>query len=153
MIGRNVGNLLLPKLIPMKITDYFLTPKDIREFRKSITRRDLIGYALVLVVLVLSSKLLSFEGGVFITFLFSLFYWHIDSRFSIKCAIVCFVAVPIFLIISKHSFTVNENWAERVAVWAFYFLSIGVIKQIWEYMNESKIKSHKVESVEKRKNE
>ncbi len=143
MIGRNAGNLLLPKLIPMKITDYFLTPKDIREFRKMITRRDLIGYALVLAILVLFSKLLNFEGGVFLTFIFLLFYWRIDSRFSIKCAIVCLVAVPIFLIISKHSFTVNENWAERVAVWAFYFLSIGVIKQIWEYMRESKAKTEK----------
>lgn len=137
MIGRNAGRLKLIHIL-MKISDYILNYRDIRDWFKSITLRGWKGAVCSLIVIIAGSKLFGFEGGVFLTFAFILFYWHIDSRTAIKYSLICMVAIPILLIISKNSFTVTEDWAETVAVWAFYFLSIGVIKQIWEYKLESK---------------
>lgn len=135
MSGKSEERLKLI-LIPMKISDYIFTYSDIRELLKNMTPRDWMGVGILLVPLVAGSFVFGIEGGIFLTFAFVLFYWKVDSRFSIKCAIPCMIIIPVILIISNHSFTITTDWAERVAVWAFYFLSIGVIKQIWEYRLE-----------------
>ncbi|PID52291.1 MAG: hypothetical protein CR972_02340 [Candidatus Moraniibacteriota bacterium] len=75
----------------------------------------------------------------FWTFFLSLFYWHIDSRVSIGGALACLLAIPVLLIAENNFGYINGGvWAEEVAVWAYFFLVIGVVKQIYEYIWESK---------------
>ncbi|QQR50349.1 hypothetical protein IPF86_00290 [Candidatus Nomurabacteria bacterium] len=123
-----------------RLTDYLLTPGDVYGWLTTLHKRDYIGAGLVALVVVLGTVVLSFEGGVFLAFATALFYWHIDSRFAITCALVCLILIPILLILTKFMFVITDATAERVATFAFYFLSIGVIKQIWEYSREAKAK-------------
>ncbi len=72
-------------------------------------------------------------------FFFVMFWWQIDSRVSIGGALVCLVIIPFLLVLgNKEIFLKGEAWAEVVAVWAYFFLVIGVAKQIWEYKKEAK---------------
>ena len=68
-------------------------------------------------------------------------YWRVDSSISIVLALVGFVCVPILLILyNKNILFQGEILSERVAVWAYYFLVIGIVKQIFEYLFESRNK-------------
>ncbi len=123
-----------------RLTDYLLTPGDVYGWLTTLHKRDYVGAGLVVLVVALGTVVLSFEGGAFLAFATALFYWRIDSRFAITCALVCLILIPVLLILSKFMFVITDATAERVATFAFYFLSIGVIKQIWEYSREAKAK-------------
>ena len=99
------------------------------------------------------------EGIFFWLFFVSLFYWKIDSRVSIGLALAGLVLIMILLALSDAGIAPSWRWgdnittmhldalAEKVAVWVYFFLVIGVVKQIWEFKVESKnVKSEKVES-------
>ena len=74
-----------------------------------------------------------------------IFYWKIDSRVSIGFALGGLVAIMILLALSGGGIAPSWRWgdnittlhfdalAEVVAVWVYFFLVIGVVKQIWEY--------------------
>lgn len=92
---------------------------------------------------------ISIEGTVFWAFTVVLFYKKWDSRISIGLALACLVTLPVLLSLFNYRILlVGDIWAERVAVWAFYFLSIGVVKQIWELKTES---GEEIEEIEKPK--
>ena len=66
-------------------------------------------------------------------------YWHLDSRVVIFLALICMITIPILLALAnKNILFYGDAWAETVAVWAYYFLVIGVVRQIFEYRSEGK---------------
>ncbi len=72
-------------------------------------------------------------------FTIGLFIWRGSARIAIGCALVCLLLVVTLLICAQvFGQTSPEGgfryWAEQAAVWAYLFLVIGVIRQIWEYM-------------------
>jgi len=67
-----------------------------------------------------------------------MFYWNLDSRISIGGGLISLVFCPILLILKNdYGFMMGEIWAEQMAIWAYYFLVIGVTKQIWEFRKEN----------------
>jgi len=128
-----------------KIANHILTPRDIYQLLKySWARaglRDLNGL-LLLVILSLIFRLylnLSLENSLFLLFICTLFYWRIDARLSIGLALVGLISIPVLLILfNQNIYLLGEYRAEQAAIWVYYFLSIGVVKQIWEYASENK---------------
>lgn len=73
------------------------------------------------------------ETLFFLAFLVVLFRWRLDSRVSIGAALACLVAIPVSLILFQiRWWPAGEAWAETFAVWAYYFLAMGVLRQIVE---------------------
>jgi len=73
----------------------------------------------------------SSESLFFLAFTLGMFRWRIDARASIGLALACLIAIPISLaLFQSHWWIMGEWWAERLAVWAYYFLAIGVAGQI-----------------------
>ena len=73
------------------------------------------------------------ETLFFLVFIAVLFRWRVDSRVSIGAALLCLIAIPISLVLFQiHWWFAGEISAEKIAVWAYYFLAIGVTKQIYE---------------------
>lgn len=82
----------------------------------------------------------------FWTFFMSMFYWDIDSRVSIGGALVGLVLIMFLLLLNSWGWmSSGDVWAEKVAVGVYFFLVIGVVKQIWEYRTKAKI--YKVKSL------
>jgi len=103
---------------------------------KTLKNSKLLRIWIFLVFLaVLRWKLhISIEGLIFWSFIIILFYKKWDSRISIGLALACLVTLPVLLSLFNYRILLmGDIWAERVAVWAFYFLSIGVMKQIVEF--------------------
>lgn len=72
-------------------------------------------------------------------FFFSMFWWNIDGRVSIGFALVFLITIPILLALHQYAGVAHsEAWAEMVAVWVYFFLAIGVMKQVWEMAWEKK---------------
>jgi high-affinity Fe2+/Pb2+ permease len=122
----------------MNLFDYFITPADLWRMIRRFRTRDVLGVivALLLIFGIPTISTLSLEESFFLIFLIAMFFWRIDSRVSIGLALACLVLAPIFLYgiggASIATASLGNDGAHALAVWAFYFLSIGVIKQIWE---------------------
>lgn len=128
-----------------KLQDYILTPKDIFHLGKKLCFElrytDWLGILIMTIYFFIFSWFLhlSAEPLFFIGFILTMIYWRLDSRVSIVLAIICLVSLQITLFISsKNILLQGEDWAEQVAVWAYCFLVIGVIKQIFEYWTDSR---------------
>lgn len=124
-----------------KLTDYIFTPADVLYAVKKISLWDICAFTLlgVVAVLLFTFTEISGEGIFFWLFFISLFCWRIDSRVSIGFALVCLVCIPILLVLFNNDILfLGDVWAEKVAVWAYFFLVIGVVKQIWEFKTEKK---------------
>ena len=114
---------------------------------KNITQRDVLGLGLlfVLAVVMLAGLGWGFEGVFFWLFFASLFYWKVDSRVSIGLALAGLVGIMLMLALSGWGWAPSWQWggqiitmhfdalAEKVAVWVYFFLVIGVVKQIYEF--------------------
>ena len=131
----------------LKIKDYILIPKDIltlgKMFRFWQHYTDWLGILILFLYVLLFGWLFGVpaEPLFFIGFILAIIYWGMDSRVSIAFALACLVCVPILLILyNKNILFQGEIWAEQVAVWAYYFLVIGVVRQIFEYRAEAKSK-------------
>lgn len=61
------------------------------------------------------------------------FIWKTPSRFSTGLALIFLALTPIFLMLK------NEALAEKVVVYAYYFLVITVIQEVWEVRRGKKI--------------
>jgi len=86
----------------------------------------------ILIGLFLTTSLPTVEI-LFWIFFFSLFWWRIDGRVAIACALFFLILIPILLTMSRYArWQDGEAWAEVIAIWVFYLLSISVGKQIWE---------------------
>ncbi|MCK5123114.1 MAG: hypothetical protein KAQ87_03125 [Candidatus Pacebacteria bacterium] len=128
-----------------KTKDYILTPVDLHRgilhLVKKAGPKDIIGLAVLAGLFVFFRNYLEWQidSSLFMLFWIALFYWKLDSRISIAGALACLISCPILLILfEKDILLLGEEYAEQAAVWAYYFLVIGVIKQIWEFRKESK---------------
>lgn len=142
-----------------KIKDYILTPYDfyrgilhlIGEIKKA-GPKDIIGLAVLTILFFIFKYYLAWQtdSSLFMIFWIALFFWNLDSRISIAGALVCLAACPILLILfEKNILLFGEEYAEQSAVWAYYFLVIGVTKQIWEFKRESAEEKEEPEAEEK----
>lgn len=130
-----------------KIKNYLITPQDIYWGVKLIFKKadfnDFI-YCLVVLIVAVILKLylnLSVQAIFFLLFIVILFLWRLNSRVSIGFGLAALICCPILLILSnKQIMLTGEYWAEKFAVWTYYFLCIGVAKQIVEYMNDNRKK-------------
>lgn len=133
-----------------KASDYLIMPKDIfigiKKFfivMKKSSWRSLIGLGLVIVLAIIMRVYFDFhiESIVFWLFFFILMFWNLDSRISIVIALGGLVIIPLLLYLGQRDILLTgEDWAENVAVWVYYFLVIGVVKQIWEFQKEKRTK-------------
>ena len=128
-----------------KAKDYILNPKDIFEMGKRLWQKsdlaDRLGALNLILYALVFGRLfgIALEPLFFIGFIYAIIYFKMDSRVSIALALAGLVIIPILLELNyKNILFLGDIWAERVAVWAYYFLVIGVVKQIFEYRQENK---------------
>ncbi|MCK5416648.1 hypothetical protein KAI92_04440 [Candidatus Parcubacteria bacterium] len=133
-----------------KLKNYIFVPKDVFSLSKKAWfwshYTDWLGVLILFLYAVVFGLLFDVSGEplFFIGFIIAIIYWRMDSRVSIALALVCLVCIPILLtLFNKDILFKGEIWAEQVAVWAYYFLVIGVVRQIFEYKEEEKEKRKK----------
>lgn len=80
---------------------------------------------------------LDLEIFILISFIFSLFYWRIDSKIPFAFALSFLVLIP-FLQIGDQTILpgIGEFLSEKTAVWVFYLLVLGTIKAFVENILE-----------------
>jgi hypothetical protein len=108
-----------------------------------ITVLDIVGGLIVAGLFALLHFVLGISGDslFFWPFIAAVIYWNLDARVSFGFALVTLVVIPVLLILfNKEILLTGEYWAERVAVWTYYFLVIGMLKQIVEYVQERRKK-------------
>lgn len=75
----------------------------------------------------------------FVVFIFVTFFWNIEGRYSIGFSLLCLVLIMTLLLINQFtSLESTETWSEIIAVWTYYFLVIGIVKQSWDLFREPK---------------
>ncbi len=122
-----------------KLKDYIFVPKDIvilgRKFWFWSHYTDFLGILALLIYYVVLGRIfsLALEPLFFSGFILAIVYWDMDSRVAISLALLCLVIIPVLQILYNNNILFSgEIWSERIAVWAYYFLVIGVVKQIFE---------------------
>jgi hypothetical protein len=128
----------------MPITNYLFTPSDVRDafhyLVTHITRRD----ATRILIVIVACAAMQFLGHsdpesiIFALILLSTYLWRWDARLPLGAGIACLIGI-FFLQLGYQTLIVPQgnDWSERVAVWAFYFLAIGVLKQTVDLIIES----------------
>jgi len=103
------------------------------------------GYVMILINMILGVKIYSIDWAfLFFVLLAGIFYFYkIDSRFLILPAILLLGYCP-FLLIAK-----NNTLAENIAIYAYYFLVVGVLIQIIENFRNKEIKLNFTETLSK----
>ena len=132
----------------LRLSDWIFTFADLRnffrrlfEFVKNASKKDWLGFLIIVVLAVAMHFGLHFslEGIFFWLFFFVLVFWNLDSRISIGLALAGLVVIPFLLALSSRGiFFASQAAAEQVAVWVYFFLVIGVAKQIIELKFESR---------------
>ncbi len=136
----------MKKSLQFIIGNYIITPANSipdRFLLKVISTplKHIFGILFILFVIILLSITTNFTSvGIFFSaFIFSFFYWNIDGRFSIGLALLSLIGIVVLKILIIYTDLVpSEKWPETVAVWAYFFLAIGILKQIWEHLKISK---------------
>ncbi len=73
------------------------------------------------------------ETGIFLALLILVLWWRIDGRIPVVAALVGLVITAIVNTYANHSLSLfAATIAERIAVWVFFLLVIGVMRMIWE---------------------
>jgi hypothetical protein len=138
-----------------RILDFFLTPKDIKTLFtiKNYGKRGYLILIIVAVSLILAYITLHFslESVFFIFCLFSVLYWEIDERLPISLGIVSLFFIPILLSVQYIFYLIDlKDSAERIAVWAFYFLAIGLIRLLFGVDSTIDNKANEIEEKEQK---
>lgn len=135
-------------LFTKKFTIMFTNKSKNMKFK--VTRRDIVGIGLLVALTIGMYFGMSwgYQGIFFWLFFVSLFYWRVDSRVSIGFALGGLVFIMLLLALSGVGLAPTVEWggniitmhldafAEKVAVWVYFFLVIGVVKQMYEYKFE-----------------
>lgn len=87
---------------------------------------------IVVLILLMVIWSASIELIAFVTLFFAFLLYPWDNRIIAFCAMVCLAACPFLLIYNQ------ENLAEQMATYAYYFLVITVVLQIVEYKRTAK---------------
>ncbi len=115
--------------------------------KKLSQTRKISGAVIMLVGMILLFLLtdLTSVDIFFWLFFFAMFWYKLDSRISIAGALIGLVVIMLLSAGQGFGWWKTDNLQEQIAVAVYFFLVIGVLKQIWEYKMESKV--HKVESL------
>jgi hypothetical protein len=118
-------------------SDFLITPMDVFRAMRHVWRRagwyDIVGAALLALLLADLRLMFGFgaEALFFWGFGFVTFYWRRDGRAAVGLGLLCLTTVPLLLALGQPGILIyGEAWAEQMAVWAYYFLIIGVGKQL-----------------------
>ncbi len=118
----------------MAATDYFITPSDLgrgaQRFRWEHAAGLLAG--LLTAGLVFKFTTLGPEAALFGALLIALMIWRSDPRWLFGAAIGSFGAIIIVSSMWREVEIFDKPLSERMAVWSFYFLVIGVMLLIVE---------------------
>lgn len=86
----------------------------------------------------IKNNVATIETGIFLTLLILVLWWRIDGRIPVAAALIGLVITAITNTYANHSLSpIPETIAERVAVWVFFLLVIGVARLIWESCQEN----------------
>ena len=126
------------KYMAFRAMDYFITPRDLSKLLRSlmhISGRNLLKiFSLGIFCFVLKYFGISVENGLFVVGLLIVFLWNIDARLPIGSALAMLIAIILVLLVGPHTEFINETtWPEAMAVWVYFFLVIGVAKQIFDH--------------------
>lgn len=126
-----------------KFTDYVFTLGDLYEVvlsvASNINLRNSVGVSALVLVFILLKGIVGWQtdSSLLVIFVAALFYWDMDFRVSIAFGLVSLISYPFLLfLIDKEVVFLNNNWENRIAVWVYFFLIVGVIKQIREYVKK-----------------
>ncbi len=118
-----------------KVTDYILTPMDLYHGIRALLKLSLMGW--VRLILVVGAYFVARHYGAsiidagFITFLVVTFTYDIEARIPLSLALGALILIVLILTLGPHTEFINETtWPEPIAVWVYYFLAIGVLKQM-----------------------
>ena len=75
------------------------------------------------------------ESGFFIFFAIISYVMKWDARISIAAALICLVSIMFLTIYGEYEI-IDKNLTEKIAVWAYFFLVIGVFGQMIEFLWE-----------------
>lgn len=79
------------------------------------------------------------EGMLFLAFFTTVFAWNLDGRVSIGAGLACLVLIMLLqALIQSGVLLLFDESTETVAVWAYYFLVIGVLKQMVDFVQEGR---------------
>ncbi len=104
--------------------------------RKKLSQtRKISGAVIMLVGMILLFLLTSLTSIdiFFWLFFFAMFWYKLDSRISIAGALIGLVVIMFLSAGQGFGWWKTDNLQEQIAVAVYFFLVIGVLKQIWEY--------------------
>jgi hypothetical protein len=125
-----------------KATDYLITPKDIwglGNYLLDLTGKQWLYLCLIGAIVFFAHH---YDVGatnlVFLGILLWVFLFDVDARVPLKGALVSLLLIIVLVIAGKYSpYIDGDAWSEQVAVWVYFFLSIGVIKQVKDHFVET----------------
>lgn len=125
----------------MKLTEYLITVKDVQTVLKKTANAFSLQNLIRMICLVALASIVyiftgvGLEATIFFSLLCLLLFWRLDGRISIGLGLLCLILIMVCIgLFRLNLFVYGEIWSEQLAVWAFYFLSIGVITQVVELM-------------------
>jgi hypothetical protein len=90
---------------------------------------------LIMLILFIFTDLTSIDIFFWLFFL-AMFWYRLDSRISIGGALAGLVIIMFLSAGQGFGWWQADNLMEQIAVGVYFFLVIGVVKQIWEYREE-----------------
>jgi len=137
-LNSNIVYLYTILLIPL--FDYLVTvlrqENNIFSFSlPKITKKEFVKYmsfGVFLIFLIFYKKYDFWVVGI-LSFLVISFLWKWDSRISFFMALMILVYIPIYLIMWE------KDFAEKMSIYAYYFLIIWVVVELWKTISFKKI--------------
>lgn len=118
----------------------------VRYIRQILTSANTLVMIMIGILTWLSVSYLhwTWESG-FLFFAIVMYVRRWDARIAIGGALVGLVSIMIMTLLYDYGL-VEEVWSEKVAVWVYYLLVIGVVGQIIEYFLEKRLKNKSVDN-------
>lgn len=118
-----------------KATDFLITPRDLWKLLQLLFHMSILGWVklLALIGAYFAARYfgVGFVDTIFAVFAVAVFAYNLDARIPIVSALIGLGFIVLILIIGPHTQALNETtWPEPIAVWVYYFLAIGVAKQM-----------------------
>jgi len=92
------------------------------------SKKHVVYWVGAVLIAVLFATLVSLTSAIVISFFLLGLLLEIDSGVPLAIALILLLVCPLLLVIKQNSS------AEILAVWAYYFLAIGIILQFIDYM-------------------
>lgn len=116
-----------------KVSDYFLTLKDLGDFlRYKVINNDWKGIILLLIILIVGLKYkIGGELLIFSTYVIMSLYWRYSEKVAIYFSITLILISALLMILFNNDVVYSGYaWADRTALWAYYFFAIGVFQYL-----------------------